>query len=145
MCSSKTKDKIILEEYNNMLKGLFFDDDATMLNENNKVIHSILYNMESMKRLFLSAMDSDVNQAIGSHEKSQMKNVLLNYYDNDNQAFGKTMVIKIAELATMVGKWNRDGFIKGIDSKENNDKSNDALFALTSMLRFAYFLIEERS
>lgn len=99
-----------------------------------KLIQSVLYNLEDQNFLF--------ELAIG--DKNKMKNALGNTYDNAGQAFAAPMLEEIAGLAQLISEGVDAKMVKGFSEEKHDGKGSGKVLALTSMLRMARFLVEER-
>ena len=131
----------IFREYIRLLNKYYLTGDA---GEKDHVMHSLLYHMESMSGLFTATLDSDASAGPAPENSSYTERLFHNCFDNENQAFGKPMVADIAKFTAMVGKSWRDHLVKGIGSPGGRAVHDNELFAATSMLRTAKFLLEER-
>ena len=105
-------------------------DKDTQEDKKNKVMHSLLYHMESMSPLFQRALS----------DESYARNAFSHAFDNDLQVFGKEMVDKVIDLSIKVHTAVEKKLIKGL--KKDKDEEPDVT-VLTSMLRVAKFLLED--
>ncbi len=99
-----------------------------------KLVQSVLYNLEEQKFLF--------ELAIGDRKMIEM--ALNNTYDNAGQTFAKPMLEEIADLSQTISEGVDAGTVKGFSDSEQGQKDYRKVLALTSMLRMARFLVEER-
>lgn len=131
----------IYKEYIRLLNNYYLTGDT---GEKDNVMHSLLYHMESMSRLFEAALDADTYADSASGNSSHTEQLFNNYFDNENQAFGKTMVTDIAKFTDLAWMSWQDHLVKGINSPGGRAPHDNGVFAATSMLRTAKFLLEER-
>lgn len=112
----------------------FYSADSKEGSSRNKLMHSVIYHLESQHELFQTAMDS--------RDEQTLKDVFANSFDNMGQSFGKGM---LGALVTLAGKVQQgcDEKIVQCGDHTGEDGREGSLDVLTSMLRVAKFLVEE--
>lgn len=145
MNSPRPKSKNIFRDYINLLNRYYLTGNSPSIHEKDQIMHSVLYHMETINELFLTALRSDNSKPVDPTRKSHTENVFRNYFDNADQIFGQNMVTEIARFAVDVSSGYQHGFVQGLTSSETGQSNNNELYALTSMLRTAKFVLEERS
>ena len=116
------------------------DDEKKKTGEKDRMMHSVLYHIESIKSLFLAALDRSLSLS-GDDRFRPAERLFDNFFDNVGQSFGKGFIGELSRFAVNVTEDHRDMLVKGITDSPEDD---NALFAVTSMLRVAKFLLEER-
>lgn len=113
----------------------FFLQDGKGAEESNKLMHSVIYHLETHHVLFQSALESET--------VDEIKNAFQNMFDNYGQSFGTKMLDELAELAVVTHKAFKGEAIVSASGLGSNKEKSDSLSCLTSMLRLAKFMVEE--
>lgn len=143
-CMNSTKsdaENAVFDDFIQLIKKYFLPCKGHN-EDKDRVMHSILYHFESIKGLFVTAIEPGAD--VSDESKYFLaEQVLGNYFDNANQAFGANFLKDIAKIAVDTAEDYKCGLIKGLGS--NKAGNDNALHAVTSMLRIAKFLVERRA